>query len=213
MRFEEKIIYIKKYLNKKYSVIPPVKVDFIEKFEKENSLELPKFYRYFITNIALGIVINGEAYPFEEDILTPFDFETILEDDDMIENPKIEFPLTKAIYNLSSTEYDYFDLTNGTIFLKGTGCGNGERLIINGKAHGQVWIDEVMSNDEIYPAYKSDMPDDHFKTWINKSINSQFTISGKKKMNPDATNYAIQYTVIIILVTAFVLALAFQIIS
>ena len=197
MSFEEKIIYIKSNLKHQYSVISPVSKKIVEDFEKNNNLKLPEFYKFFVSNIALGIVSIDQNNSFAEDILSPFDFNTIYEDDDTLENPKKEFPLTKPIYNLCETDYDYYDITNGTIFLKGTGCGNGERLVVNGKAFGEIWIDEGMSNDEIYPAYKEDMSDDHFKTWINKSLNSQIKIKRTSKRNQQDKYLAIKITLLL----------------
>ncbi|MFY7669442.1 hypothetical protein ACOSP6_00005 [Tenacibaculum sp. MEBiC06402] len=80
--------------------------------------------------------------------------------DDFSDNPYIEFPVVERTKD-GTNGFDYDELTNGNINLAGTGCGNSYVLIIKGKAKGQVWENELVSNSEVIPFQ------DNFSIWIN----------------------------------------------
>lgn len=191
MNITEKIEFFKINLKDKYEVLPPAKKEDIENFEKHYQLKLPEYYKFFVTNIANGIICQKKYDGYCEDIISNYDFKYLDEIDDTFENPYIEFPLSNPTYELHKTEYEYFDVTNGTIFLNGTGCGNGIRLVINGKSFGQVWIDEVMSNDEIFPAFLNSNVENNFENWINNILN--YEINKQLKKNRESKKKIIIY--------------------
>ncbi|WP_425077848.1 SMI1/KNR4 family protein [Psychroserpens sp. S379A] len=170
MNIKEKIDFFRINLNNKYDVLPTAQKEDVDNFEKHYQLKLPEYYKFFVINIANGITCNNKYDGYCENIISDYDFKDLDQIDDPFENPFIKFPLTNPTYELHKTQYDYFDVTNGTIFLKGTGCGNGIRLIIKGKSFGQIWIDEVMSNDELFPAFLNSNIENNFENWINNRL-------------------------------------------
>ena len=172
---QEKIKILKNI--KQYFFYPPENIKVVEEFEKYHKLELPLFYKKFITQISNGIEIKKDLDYLDEDILIRFDFNSRDDVNDINCSLHKEFPLEKAEMEFSNTDFEYCDILNGTIQIKSTGCGNGILLIVKGKCKGQIWVDEIMSNGEIYPLNKNSC----FEDWINNEIDRKI----KNKKNDD----------------------------
>lgn len=160
-KLENKISLIKE-LNKtnRYNISKKASLDDILVFENKYDLKLPEDFKDFVTNITNGIKDNE----FNDVIFDETNFINYFADlDDESHNPYIEFPVTKRTKD-GTNGFDYDELTNGNIWLAGTGCGNGYMLIIKGKAKGQVWQDELASNSEVIPCQKN------FSSWINSKL-------------------------------------------
>ncbi|WGD35257.1 SMI1/KNR4 family protein [Olleya sp. YS] len=205
MNIKEKIEFFKINLKDKYDVLPTAKKEDLHNFEKHYQLKLPEYYKFFVTNVANGIICNKKYNGYCENIISDYDFKDLDQIDDTFENPFIKFPLTNPTYELHETQYDYFDVTNGTIFLKGTGCGNGIRLIIKGKSFGQVWIDEVMSNDEIFPAFLNSNIENNFENWINNSLD--YDINQKLREAKERKERIANYTKIAVCLIAIIVVI------
>ncbi|CAA0217852.1 SMI1/KNR4 family protein [Tenacibaculum maritimum] len=172
---KEKVETIKK-LDKenRYVFSKKVTLDEIQLFEKKYQLTLPDDFRLFVTEVSNGIkdVENNDVLFSENDFANYF-----ADLDDYSHNPYIEFPVIERTRNLTNG-FDYFELTNGCIWLAGTGCGNGQVLVIKGKAKGQVWEDELASNSEVIPLSIN------FTTWIRSKLDNitRELYPNKKKM-------------------------------
>jgi hypothetical protein len=132
----------------------------IEAFEEKYEVRLPEDFKLFITKVTKGIKdqMYGDAI-FEETNFANY----VADLDEESHNPYIEFPVTKRTKD-GTHGFDYDELTNGSIWLAGTGCGNGYVLIVKGKAKGQVWQDELASNSEVIPSEKD------FSHWIHSQL-------------------------------------------
>jgi hypothetical protein len=160
-RLKNKISLIKE-LDKtnKYSFSNKVSLDDILVFENKYQLKLPDDFKDFVTKVTNGIKDNE----FNNVVFDETNFRNYFADlDDENHNPYIEFPVIERTKD-GTNGFDYDELTNGGIWLAGTGCGNGYMLIIKGKAKGQVWLDELASNSEVIP-WKKD-----FNSWINSKL-------------------------------------------
>lgn len=146
----------------RYDFSKNVSLDDISIFEKKYQLKLPEDFKYFVTNITNGIrdKENNDVIFDETNFINYF---TDLDDES--HNPYIEFPVLERTKDLTNG-FDYDELTNGSLWLVGTGCGNGQVLIIKGKAKGQVWEDELASNSEVIPLCSN------FNSWINPTLDS-----------------------------------------
>ena len=143
-----------------YSFSEKAFLDDVLIFENKYELKLPKDFKDFVTKVANGIKDNE----FNNMIFDETNFKNYFADlDDASHNPYIEFPVTERTKD-GTNGFDYDELTNGAIYLAGTGCGNGIMLIIKGKASGQVWLDELASNSEVFP-WQED-----FSSWINSKL-------------------------------------------
>lgn len=160
---KEKVEAIKK-LDKenRYIFSKKVNLDEVQVFEKKYQLTLPEDFRVFVTEVSNGI----KDSEYNDVLFSENDFANYFADlDDYSHNPYIEFPVIERTRDLTNG-FDYDELTNGSIWLAGTGCGNGYVLIIKGKAKGQVWEDELASNSEVIPCRKN------FNSWIESTLDN-----------------------------------------
>ncbi len=161
--------------------------DIIE-FERNNNIELPKGYREFISKIG-----NGPCGPYYGLV----SLSNCLLDDLDHPDKNILIDTTKPFihnerWNLDFSDFDesedeeyfnnkiekeYFDpkWMNGTIKLSNYGCGITMNLVVNGKEHGHVWVDDRCNDQGIYPdPYSGNKKRvkflDWYEYWLDHSI-------------------------------------------
>lgn len=154
----------------RYHFSKKASLDDILVFEDKFDLKLPEDFKDFVVNVTNGIKDNkyNDVIFDETNFINYF-----AELDDENHNPYIEFPVTERTKD-GTNGYDYDELTNGGIWLAGTGCGNGYMLIIKGESKGQVWLDELASNSEVIPWQKN------FSDWMNSKLDGIL-----KTLNPN----------------------------
>lgn len=161
-------VIVDKLKSKPFKLIPPSSDEDVKKFEERFNVDLPEDYRWFITNIANGI-LSIEEWGFH--ILQKQDWANYIFWEDEY-NPSIPFPLTKRSVGYSKDyaedrdlkypyetfyddEADFFHdgYRFGEISLRGSGCGSDDFLVVKGEERGNVWIDNYSSMSEVYPCY------------------------------------------------------------
>jgi hypothetical protein len=83
-------------------------------------------------------------------------------------NPNYVFAASTQVGNEKVlTEEDYFDSKwiNGTINLANYGCGISILLVVNGKEHGHVWVDDRCNDQGIFPHSTEEMNRVRFVQW------------------------------------------------
>lgn len=145
-----------------------VLVDDLARFEQDNGITLPEAYREFITTVGNGGAgpyygmyrhdgtdWNNPNYPLEERqpgfLATPF--------------PHSErFQPYRPGY--SDQDQEHFDTSwlSGSLVLAEFGCGAYFRLVVTGKARGQVWFEDFASDGGLTPG-----PDFHdwYQAWLD----------------------------------------------
>lgn len=171
----------KRVFGSEYKFLSVVTEQELSSFEKKFNVKIPSEYRWFLLNVANGIV-NKDKYGF--DIVSKVMFTDFYYDKDEF-NPSLSFNWDKKVvsYDYASDDYpyekvinedlDYFtECTNGQISILGRGCGGCDFIIVNGKEYGNVWIDNYTSMSEVYPDYdlKRDLKRLNFFEWLIKSI-------------------------------------------
>lgn len=170
----------------KYTINKVVSNKEIIKFENKHSIEVPIGLKYFVTNIANGIISNNS---FISNIISKIRF-TSYNSRSFRFNPSLEFKLEKRIlggyiddddkeYYPFETEYRYFSVkeyesfTNGHLTLRGEGCGAYIFIVVNGKEYNKIWFDNYVSNGEICPEFTLNPLCNSFtfEDWIMKELN------------------------------------------
>lgn len=160
------------YFKDDYLFLPTASPKEIEKFENRFSIKIPDDFKWFLLNIANGI-INTESHGFN--VLDKINFSNYYYEDNEF-NPSLPFRLNNE-FNFNTDEYE--DFINGTIHLAGYGCGCYSFIVVNGEEYGNVWIDNYSSNSEVTPEKNEKKDRLHFHDWLEKEIN--FMISQKEE--------------------------------
>ncbi|GEL11545.1 SMI1 / KNR4 family (SUKH-1) [Flavobacterium glycines] len=179
----------KKIYGEEYIFSPIANEKEIELFENKFNVRLPEDYRWFLLNIANGIICKDE---YQLDFIEKIDFQNFFYEEDEF-NPSVPFRLTtKVLFSKPEFEdkypyeimYDEDDTIfmngylNGEITIASYGCGTFAFLIINGAEFGNVWIDDYSSNQEVYPEYdlKTNRKRLNFNDWLLKRIDRRIEI-------------------------------------
>lgn len=171
----------------------------VKSFENRYNINLPPEYREFILQIG-----NGGAGPYygleslEDGLYEDLDRKTYLID------PSQEFPFTEAwnmdYWNEEDSEYaqmkedEYFDnkWVNGLLRISNFGCGVSMNIVVNGKEHGNIWVDDRCNDGGIYPdQYFGNKGRINFlmwyELWLDKSLNEISTGSHEEYSNRSIT--------------------------
>ena len=160
---ERKIEKIKKLDRKsRYQFTAPAAQEELSFFEQKYQVHLPQDFTYFVTHIANGIKDSR----YNRTILDQIDFSNYMSDlEDMSHNPYFAFPATQTA-RAGWSGYEYEDLTNGSITLSQAEYGCGYKLIVNGKAQGQVWGDGLALSSKVFPSHHT------FENWLNHRLDA-----------------------------------------
>ncbi|MFK7774645.1 MAG: SMI1/KNR4 family protein [Saprospiraceae bacterium] len=161
-----KSIYrFKKYLNNEYIFLPVATEEEITNYEASYNIKLPKEYRWFLLNIANGILRRkdfggnlvlkiefdkkfsqyiSDSYFIPFGLTTKTKFHSQEDDEEYYED---NYPY-KITYDKNQ---NYEGCSHGYISLAGYGCGTYAFIVINGEEYGNIWIHDIPSNDEVYP--------------------------------------------------------------
>ncbi|WP_163395820.1 SMI1/KNR4 family protein [Flavobacterium limi] len=187
----ETIKQFKKIFRREYKFSTVANEKDIVSFENKFKVKLPNEYRWFLLNIANGIVSKKD---WNFDKLDKINFNDYWYDEEY--NPAVNFKLTRKVifhkpkdfgdypyetYVCDDTKSDeeFFYLNDGfksgVIHLCGYGCGTCSMIVVNGEEFGNVWTEDIASNDEVYPEYdieknKSRM---NFNDWIIMTLNQE----------------------------------------
>ena len=187
----ETIKKFKKIFKREYKFLSVAKEVDIVLFENKFKVKLPNEYRWFLLNIANGI-ISKKDWNFDK--LDKIDFKNYWHNEEY--NPSVNFKLNKKVifhnpenfgnypyetYVCDDTKSDeeFFYLNDGfksgVIHLCGYGCGTCSMIVVNGEEYGNVWTEDIASSDEVYPEYeiennKSRM---NFNDWIILHLNHE----------------------------------------
>lgn len=174
----------KKVLEEIYLFLPTELEENLIAFETKFNVRIPEDYRFFLLNVANGIV-NKNEWGFN--LVEKIDFVDFFYEDNEY-NPSIPFELTNKVI-FSTTErkdshpyeitYDMdekiFDkgYSNGQIHIAGYGCGTSAFLVVNGSEYGNIWVDNFASYSEVYPEcdFKRNKPRFSFTDWLLEGIN------------------------------------------
>lgn len=208
---EEKYQYVlnsieefKKIFGNEYDFLPVTNEDDLISFENKFNVKIPDEYRWFLLNVANGIV-NKDKWGF--DLVKKVDFEIFWYKEDEY-NPAIPFNLDKKVvsYKYNDDPYPYEiivnedldcfpEYTNGQISIVGTGCGGSDFIVVNGKEYGNIWIDNFSSMNEVYPDYdlKRNKKRLNFIDWLIMNIEHKIdlhnqTIEARKKIAIENNN-------------------------
>ncbi|MDR6762920.1 hypothetical protein J2Y38_003138 [Flavobacterium sp. 2755] len=184
----------RKNLEEDYLFLPVALEKDIQIFESKFNVTIPEDYRWFLLNVANGIV-NKNQWGFN--LIEKIDFiEFFYKDNEF--NPSIPFELTnKVVFSSGSDykeaypyeitfdeDYDIFDkgYSNGQIHIAGYGCGTTAFIVINGNEYGNVWVDDFSSNNEVYPEFdsKKNKPRFSFSDWLLESVNRNVIIHNQR---------------------------------
>ncbi|WPO83710.1 SMI1/KNR4 family protein [Chryseobacterium sp. JJR-5R] len=155
-----------------YKFLPTANPRSIENFENKFSVKIPDDFRWFLLNIANGI-INTDQHNFN--LTDRINFSDYYYEEDE-HNPSLPFKLNNE-FNFKTDEYE--DFINGTIQLAGYGCGCYSFIVVNGEEYGNTWVDNYASNSEVSPEKNAQKNRLRFHEWIIKEIN--LMISQKKQ--------------------------------
>lgn len=151
-----------------YRFLKVVTKDEIENFEKQFSIEIPEDFKWFLLNIANGVISNHVA---NDNLFERIDFSNYYFEED-IYNPSLPFKLTKD-FDFKTDEIE--DFSNGTIHLVGHGCGCYSFLVVNGEEYGNVWVDNYASNSDVTPEKNIAKSRLFFFEWLNKEIEEKIS--------------------------------------
>jgi hypothetical protein len=121
----------KEHFKNDYKFLPVVNPKLIENFEDRFSIKIPDDFKWFLLNIANGI-INTNQHSFN--LLDRIDFSDYYYEEDTY-NPSLPFKINNE-FNFENDEYE--DFSNGTIHLAGYGCGCYSFIVVNGIEYGNV---------------------------------------------------------------------------
>ena len=197
---EDKYQYILKYIQsfkklyrKEYHFLPVAVEDELIAFENRFNIKIPDDYRWFLLNIANGIVVNNE-WDWNITLLNRIDFNDYKCGEDE-GNPALPFRLDKRVkfHSNESEEEDYpyeviieqdkdfyVRFSNGNISIAYNEIEEKDfLLIVNGKEFGNVWVDD-MKKDEVYPYYNFQINKRrlNFSDWLSMKID--FLICNQK---------------------------------
>ncbi|WP_125717965.1 SMI1/KNR4 family protein [Flavobacterium ustbae] len=179
----------RKILEQEYLFLPVVLEEDLKGFENKFKVTIPEDYRYFLLNVANGIV-NKNKWGFN--IIEEIDFKDFFYEENEF-NPSLPFELTDKVV-FSSTErkdsypykiiYDVDDqifdkgYSNGQIHIAGYGCGTSSFIVVNGSEYGNIWTDNFSSYSEVYPEYdlKKNKPRLSFAEWFLNEIDRHIMI-------------------------------------
>ncbi len=178
-------ISILKQLNKEanlYEFTSKMQPEEIKKFEEKYNIILPLEYKYFLLNIASGILYKSDSIWNVISEVPFWDYYT----EENNYNPSIEFPLTTRIYDSNpenNNDYDanrypyetkycrfeFEEFTNGILPILDIGCGSYYFIVVNGEEYGNIWCDNYMSNSEIYPEFSEEkqLTRLNFEQWLD----------------------------------------------
>ena len=161
--------------------------DDLVQFEKQNSIKLPEEYREFLKTVGNGGA--GPKYGLEPIENGKFGDLEYRNDNFLIELSK-PFPHTEP-WNLDfgeiehDNEDEYFELKEeeyfnekwsyGLLRISNYGCGISANIVVNGKEHGNIWIDDRCNDMGIYPA-KTEEDNNRltflnwYENWLDESI-------------------------------------------
>jgi len=171
----------KKHFDGEYTYLPVADEQDIISFENKFDLKLPEDFRWVLLNVANGIV-SSESHGW--DLFCKIDFKEYLSKEKFYSNPSLPFLLTTKVkcdepYINDAKSYqdeiNHEDYSHGNITLVGMGCGTAAMIIINGKEYGNVWIEDIPSNNEIYPEFdkKKNKPRLKFHEWLEYQISQK----------------------------------------
>lgn len=170
----------KKIFGNEYKFLPVATEEELNYFENKFNVKIPYEYRWFLLNIANGIV-SEDKRGFK--LISKVDFNNFFFKEDEF-NPAIPFKWDKKImcYKYDSDTYpyefivnedlEYFEeCTNGQIIIS----SYGEFLVVNGIEYGNVWVDNFDSMQEVYPDYdlKRNKKRLNFFDWLIKTIENK----------------------------------------
>ncbi|NOQ76084.1 MAG: hypothetical protein GQ574_29030 [Crocinitomix sp.] len=145
--------------------------DEVSAFECKYSIQIPKEFRYFLLNIANGIVDVKDSI---NSVVEPLNLQGILYSKGYY-NLEKPFPLTAANFKFDA---DYpFEImseklvgksSDGTIPVQYSGCGASDFIVINGSESGNVWCSNEAGDGSVFPFFNSDSSQRryHFIDWI-----------------------------------------------
>lgn len=142
---KQKLTQFEMRVQDKYEFLPKASEEEILSFEEKYGVVLPNEYKWFVCNIANGILDREHN---SRHILRKVHFANYFSREKDF-NPGLPFELTER-YELTLGQKQKREFTNGHITLESDG-GASTVLIINGPEYGNMWIDNYMSNSEVYP--------------------------------------------------------------
>ena len=203
MKFEEQIFRIKEKLNRlkkadqdyeifgsdthEYNLNPTKTEEELIKFETENQITLPEEYREFLLYVG-----NGGAGPYyglellENGREIDLDY---IDGKDLIDLSK-PFPFTEH-WNIEFEEMNddnfeeieeqknenYYDnkFVSGLLRISNFGCGVRMNIVVNGKEKGNIWVDDRVNENGIFPDPYFDITDkitflDWYELWLDISL-------------------------------------------
>lgn len=151
-------------------------------FERRHDVELPAEYRAFVTGVADGgagpayglfsLAASVAAEPrgrVPDDFLrTPFRFRRAY-------NPLDDRKLASFWRRVEDGEIDedeadrrHLEQGSGTLVLSHEGCGILHLLVVTGAARGQVWVDNRVSDQGLYPLGVGFL--DWYERWLDDTL-------------------------------------------
>ena len=129
-----------------YRFSPVLSEEELRGFERENEINLPDDYRSFLRLVGNGGAGPGYGLiPLEHSL----DFAFISDKRHWLSTP---FPyVSEVAAPPEDSNEDGFATTTGTLFLCDHGCGDYDRLVINGPARGSVWTDGLANDFPMIP--------------------------------------------------------------
>ena len=157
----------------------------LECFENKYKIQLPEGYRDFLKLIGAGGA--GPCYGLElltDGVYADLDYKSKT---DLID-PSKEFMFTEA-WNLkfdaeddenidfAQQDDEYFDpkWANGLLRICNFGCGVSINLVVQGKEHGNIWVDDRCNDGGIYPDHYFGNNErinflEWYELWLDKSL-------------------------------------------
>jgi hypothetical protein len=147
-----------------YRLGPTLSVDDLEGFESGHGIALPDAYRTFITTVG-----NGGAGPFYGMYRhdgTDWNYRQHELEERQPGFLATPFPHSELFLPESDNDEDGYDSSwlAGSLVLAEFGCGAYFRLVVTGRARGQVWFDDLASDQGLTPG-----PDFHdwYQAWLD----------------------------------------------
>lgn len=203
MKFEKQISQIKDKLNRlkeadqdyeifgshyhEYNLNPTKSEEELVKFETENQIKLPEEYREFLLYVGNGGA--GPYYglePLENGREVDLDY---IDGKDLIDLSK-PFPFTEHwnvdFEEINDDNYEeieeqknenYYDnkFVNGLLRISNFGCGVRMNIVVNGKEKGNIWVDDRVNGNGIFPDPYCNITDritflDWYELWLDISL-------------------------------------------
>ncbi|HEY1195493.1 SMI1/KNR4 family protein [Flavobacterium sp.] len=181
----------KEILEVDYLFLPVVQKEDIAAFENKFNITIPEDYRYFLLNIANGIVNRNK---WGLNLVEEIDFKDFFYEENEF-NPSLPFELTTKVvfgnyhpdrkdsypYEITyDGDYEIFmkGYSNGQIHIAGYGCGTSAFIVVNGSEYGNIWINDFSSNNEVCPEFdfKNNKSRLSFTDWLLESLDRVATI-------------------------------------